>query len=147
MGARLDATGSKLRDMTLAREPEVRIGSSKEIARLLSVGIVTVRQAARVLEHEVLLSVRRGPGGGYYGTRPDEAVPERSFGTFLKCMGGLAIQNYVHIFDRPRLPAGLCALGQAISSRGVDLQNALLTTPPSTRKAAPVIADASGLAT
>jgi DNA-binding IscR family transcriptional regulator len=35
---------------------------------------VTVQQAARVLEHEGLLAVRRGPGGGYYGTRPDEAA-------------------------------------------------------------------------
>jgi GntR family transcriptional repressor for pyruvate dehydrogenase complex len=83
----VSATASKLRDMILAREPEARLGSLKEIARLLSVGIVTVQQAARVLEHEGILSVRRGPGGGYYGTRPDEAALERSFGTFLLAHG------------------------------------------------------------
>jgi GntR family transcriptional repressor for pyruvate dehydrogenase complex len=80
-------TAAKLRDTILAREPETRIGSLQEVAQLLGVGIVTVQQAARILEHEGLLSVRRGPGGGYYGTRPDEAALERSFAAYLRVHG------------------------------------------------------------
>ena len=75
---------ASLRDKILSAEPGTRIGSLQEVADLLGVGIVTVQQAARVLEHEGLLSVRRGPGGGYWGMRPDEAALERAFAAFLR---------------------------------------------------------------
>ena len=77
-------TAAKLRDLVFAREPEALIGSLPELARQLGVGIVTVQQAARILEHEGLLEVRRGPGGGYYGQRPDEAALERSLAAYLR---------------------------------------------------------------
>ncbi len=77
----------KLRQMILERPPGAQIGSLTEVGELLGVGIVTVQQAARVLEHEGLLAVRRGPGGGYYGTRPDEAALERSLATYMRVHG------------------------------------------------------------
>lgn len=77
------ATAAKMRDLVFAEEPDTLIGSLPELARLFGVGIVTVQQAARILEHEGLLEVRRGPGGGYYGTRPDQAALERSMGAYL----------------------------------------------------------------
>jgi DNA-binding FadR family transcriptional regulator len=70
--------------MIFAREPGVLVGSLQELARLLEVGIVTLQQAARVLEHEGLLEVRRGPGGGYYGIRPDEAALERALHSYMR---------------------------------------------------------------
>src|ERR1700689_783606 len=83
----VQAAAAKLRDVILAREPGAQIGSLNEVAELLGVGIVTVQQAARILEHEGLLAVRRGPGGGYYGTRPDEAALERSVVAYLRAHG------------------------------------------------------------
>jgi len=83
----VQAAAGKLRDIILAREPGAQIGSLNEVAQLLGVGIVTVQQAARILEHEGLLAVRRGPGGGYYGTRPDEAALERAFAAYLRVHG------------------------------------------------------------
>lgn len=80
-------TAAKLRDLILSREVGANIGSLKDVAQMLGVGIVTLQQAARVLEHEGLLAVRRGPGGGYYGTRPDEAALERSFAAYLRVHG------------------------------------------------------------
>ncbi len=80
-------TAANLRDVILAREAGAQIGSLDEVAQLLGVGIVTVQQAARVLEHEGLLAVRRGPGGGYYGTRPDEAALERAFAAYMRVHG------------------------------------------------------------
>jgi len=70
--------------MIFAAEPDMRIGSLSGLAEVLGVGIVTVQQAARVLEHEGLLEVRRGPGGGYYGKRPDAAVLERSLAAYMR---------------------------------------------------------------
>lgn len=78
---------AKLRDMILACAPDTQIGSLNEIARMHDVGIVTVQQAARILEHEGLLTVRRGPGGGYYGTRPDEAALERAVAAYMRVHG------------------------------------------------------------
>src|SRR5262249_35102377 len=66
-----------------AREPDTHIGSLRDIARTLGVGIVTVQQVARILEHEGFLVVRRGHDGGYYGTRPDEAALERAISGYL----------------------------------------------------------------
>ncbi len=78
---------AQLRDVILAREPGAQIGSLNEVAQLLGVGIVTVQQAARILEHEGLLAVRRGPGGGYYGARPDDAALERSVAAYMRVHG------------------------------------------------------------
>ena len=77
-------TADKLRDLVFAAPPNSLIGSLQALAKALEVGIVTVQQAARVLEHEGLLEVRRGPGGGYYGTRPDAAALERSITAYMR---------------------------------------------------------------
>lgn len=74
----------RLRERIFASEAGELIGSLPELAKALGVGIVTVQQAARILEHEGLLDVRRGPGGGYYGTRPDAAVLERSLAAYMR---------------------------------------------------------------
>ena len=78
------ATAEKMRELILARPPDAMIGSLTELARELEVGPVTVQQAARVLEHEGLLSVRRGPGGGYFGKRPDSRALERALASYLR---------------------------------------------------------------
>lgn len=74
----------RLRDLILAQPPDAHLGSLTEVATELDVGIVTVQQAARILEHEGLLAVKRGPGGGYYGARPDHAAIERAFATYMR---------------------------------------------------------------
>ena len=83
----VQATAERLRDIILNAAPDAHIGSLTELARGLGVGVVTVQQAARVLEHEGLLQVRRGPGGGYYGKRPTEASLERSIAAYLRVDG------------------------------------------------------------
>ena len=72
-----------LREMIIAQPPKTQIGSLPDLAKALGVGIVTVQQAARVLEHEGFLEVRRGPGGGYYGTRPAAEGLSRAISGFL----------------------------------------------------------------
>lgn len=76
-------TADALRRRILAAPAGEQIGSLQTLARELEVGIVTVQQAARILEHEGLLEVRRGPGGGYYGRRPQMADLERMLGAYL----------------------------------------------------------------
>ena len=73
-----------LRERIFALPDGELIGSLPELAKALGVGIVTIQQAARILEHEGLLDVRRGPGGGYYGRRPDAAALERSLAAYMR---------------------------------------------------------------
>lgn len=73
-----------LRERIFALPNGELIGSLPDLARGLGVGIVTIQQAARILEHEGLLEVRRGPGGGYYGRRPDAATLERSLAAYMR---------------------------------------------------------------
>lgn len=77
-------TAEELRRRSFAAAPGDLIGSLGELAKALGVGIVTLQQAARVVEHEGLLTARRGPGGGYYAARPDAAALERALGGFLR---------------------------------------------------------------
>ena len=76
-------TAAKLRVLILGREPRTLIGSLNSLTEKLGVGIVTLQQASRILEHEGLLEIRRGPGGGYFGSRPDAAALGRSISRFL----------------------------------------------------------------
>jgi GntR family transcriptional regulator, transcriptional repressor for pyruvate dehydrogenase complex len=114
------SAAAQLRDVILAREPGAQIGSLNEVAQMLGVGIVSVQQAARILEHEGLLAVRRGPGGGYYGTRPDEAALERAFAAYLRVhgYGHRESQRMMSLLDLEIVPAAArCAddsLRQAI---------------------------------
>jgi GntR family transcriptional regulator, transcriptional repressor for pyruvate dehydrogenase complex len=78
----------RLRDLVFASPAETRLGALPELARKFGVGIVTVQQAARILEHEGLLEVRRGPGGGYYGMRPDDAALERAISAYMRVHPG-----------------------------------------------------------
>ncbi len=107
----VQATAAKLRELILSRDPGAQIGSLNDVAQLLGVGIVTVQQAARILEHEGLLAVRRGPGGGYYGTRPDEAALERSIAAYLRVhgFGHRESQQMLALLDCEIVPAAaLC---------------------------------------
>ena len=74
----------RLRELVFAVPSGTRLGALPELARRFGVGIVTVQQAARILEHEGVLEVRRGPGGGYYGTRPDDAALERAITAYMR---------------------------------------------------------------
>jgi len=60
-----------LRKELMALESGTFFGFEDDLLVRLNVSRPTLRQAARVLEHDQLLSVRRGPHGGYYVTRPD----------------------------------------------------------------------------
>lgn len=91
----VQATTERLREMIMASPPDAQIGGLSDLAQGLGVGVVTVQQAARILEHEGLLEVRRGPGGGYYGRRPTEAALERSVAAYLRMDGA----RYQEIFE------------------------------------------------
>lgn len=60
-----------LTDMSLSADDGAYLGSENELITKLGVSRPTLRQAAKVVENDRLLSVRRGVNGGFYATRPD----------------------------------------------------------------------------
>lgn len=83
-GQLVQATAETLRQRVFANEPGAQIGSLRELAEVFNVGIVTIQQVARILEHEGLLEVRRGPGGGYFGRRPDIDTLESILAAYMR---------------------------------------------------------------
>lgn len=80
-------TVSRLRAEVLSRDDGAFLGNEEALQRLLGVSKPTVRQAARVVEREGLLRVRRGNNGGYFGARPDAAVVEATVASYLEVLG------------------------------------------------------------
>jgi len=87
-GNRVGEAAETLRQRSLVAASGDLLGSLNELAKALGVGIVTLQQAARIVEHEGLLTARRGPGGGYYAARPDAAALDRALSGFLRTHPG-----------------------------------------------------------
>lgn len=63
------------------------LGSEDDLIVRLGVARVTVRQAARLLEREGLLKVRRGLNGGYFAARPKVEMVESIVCNYLETLG------------------------------------------------------------
>lgn len=63
------------------------LGSEDEMIRMLGVSRPTLRQAARMLEQEQLLVVRRGIGGGLFGRRPTAEAVSHTASVYLRSQG------------------------------------------------------------
>ena len=73
-----------LREMILEKGDGAFLGSREDLVQRLGVGHVTLQQAARLLERERLLFVRRGTNGGYFARVPDEAGVKEMIATYLR---------------------------------------------------------------
>lgn len=79
----LETAQSKLREIALSAKEGALIGSEEVLVGTLGVSRSTLRQAARVVEREGFLRVRRGIGGGYFGARPDEKTIQTMMSAYL----------------------------------------------------------------
>lgn len=79
----IGAAASRLREMALASADGSLLGSEETLVERLGVSRATVRQAARLLEREGLLRVRRGINGGYFAGRPNLDTVEASVSAYL----------------------------------------------------------------
>jgi GntR family transcriptional regulator, transcriptional repressor for pyruvate dehydrogenase complex len=71
------------REILSQEEPNAFLGSENELASRFGVSKPTFRQAARLLEFEELITVRRGPGGGYFARIPGASILSRAAATYL----------------------------------------------------------------
>jgi GntR family transcriptional repressor for pyruvate dehydrogenase complex len=83
-------TADILREEILGKDSdgdEWLLGSEDDMIRMLGVSRPTLRQAARMLEQEQLLVVRRGIGGGLFGRRPTAEAVSHTASVFLRSQG------------------------------------------------------------
>lgn len=79
---------SKLRSIVWSVEEGNLLGSEEDLTLLVGASRPTVRGAARLLENEGLIKVRRGLNGGYFAARPSVDVIESSVGAYLQSIVG-----------------------------------------------------------
>jgi GntR family transcriptional regulator, transcriptional repressor for pyruvate dehydrogenase complex len=83
----IDGAAATLRKIALGLDECALIGSEDELLERLKVSRVTVRQAARLLEREGVLRVRRGINGGYFAARPSVEMVETIVCAYLDTLG------------------------------------------------------------
>jgi DNA-binding FadR family transcriptional regulator len=80
----LETVTAELRAMALAAAEGEFIGREEGLVSRLGASRATIRQSARLLEREGLLSVRRGLNGGYFASRPSLDTVEAIASAYLQ---------------------------------------------------------------
>lgn len=80
-------TARALADLSLAAEPGDHLGAEDELIRRFGISRPTLRQAAKLVERDRLISIRRGIKGGYFADRPDARDAIQSLARFLRLKG------------------------------------------------------------
>jgi DNA-binding FadR family transcriptional regulator len=80
----LNLAAKKLREISLSSAEGTLLGSEDEVLLKLGVSRNTLKQAARLIEREGLVTVRRGVNGGYYSARPTENTIKSVVSAYLK---------------------------------------------------------------
>lgn len=91
-------TARTLVELSMARDPGSYLGSEDELLGRFGVSRPTLRQAAKIVESDRLISVRRGVKGGFYAERPVAEDAIKALARFLR-MNGATIAH-VHAATR-----------------------------------------------
>lgn len=101
----------QLRKEVLAVPAGTFLGSEAELVRRFDVSRPTFRQAAKLLEQEMILVVKAGIGGGYFSRQPDSAAVAHMVNLFLQSRHA-TVDHVMAIFDALYvLAAGAAAAG------------------------------------
>lgn len=147
MGGLAGGAVKKLRQMILAVNDGTRLGSEEAVRAELGVSRAILRQAARILEHEQLLVVRRGVGGGFFARRPSVDAVARSAASFLQAhnasMGDTVRIAQVFAMEIAQLAAQSEDAGSR--ARLVALRDALTSAPSEPPTPAEILKDDAAL--
>ncbi|MDE2570827.1 MAG: FadR family transcriptional regulator [Sphingomonadales bacterium] len=80
-------TARELTQLSLASEDGHFIGAEDDLLARFGVSRPTLRQAAKIVENDRLISVRRGTKGGFYASRPDANDAIRTLARYLRLNG------------------------------------------------------------
>lgn len=80
-------TARALASLSLASDPGEYLGAEDDLLNRFGVSRPTLRQAAKMVERDRLISIRRGTKGGYFAERPDARDAIQSLARFLRMRG------------------------------------------------------------
>ncbi len=86
-GTLVARTARALADLSQASECGAYLGAEDDLLGKLGVSRPTLRQAAKIVESDRLISVRRGVRGGFYAERPNAADSIRALARYLRLNG------------------------------------------------------------
>lgn len=84
---RVDRIARELAQLSLDGEDGRYLGSEDELLARFGVSRPTLRQAAKMVANDRLITVRRGPRGGLYADRPNAADSVRAVARYLRLNG------------------------------------------------------------
>lgn len=119
-------TARALADLSLAAAPGDHLGAEDDLLQRFRVSRPTLRQAAKLVEQDRLISVRRGTKGGYFADRPDARDAIQSLARFLRIKGATLID--VIQATRPVSEEGAVTAARHRSEADVDLLKAFVAT-------------------
>lgn len=110
VGSMVSRTLRELMDLILATPEGGYLGSEPELLSRFGVSRPTLRQAAKILESDQFLSVRRGVTGGFYGQRPESRHVVGLPTLWLKLQGAsLADMRFANSLILPEISAQAAA--------------------------------------
>jgi GntR family transcriptional regulator, transcriptional repressor for pyruvate dehydrogenase complex len=86
-GTLVARTARALAEFSLAQVEGAYLGAEDDLLGRLGVSRPTLRQAAKIVESDRLISVRRGLHGGFYAERPNAADSIRALTRYLRLNG------------------------------------------------------------
>lgn len=89
-------TARALAGLSLAADPGDYLGAEDELLGRFGVSRPTLRQAAKMVERDRLISIRRGTKGGYFAERPDARDAIQSLARFLR-MRGASLSDVIQV--------------------------------------------------
>lgn len=84
---RVDRIARELADLSLGGDNGRYLGSEDDLLKRFGVSRPTLRQAAKMVANDRLITVRRGPRGGLYADRPNAADSVRAVARYLRLNG------------------------------------------------------------
>lgn len=114
-----EAIAGQLLEEVIRHSEETLLGSENELVARFAVSKQTLRQAARLLEYQQLLTVRRGWHGGYFSRVPDTTGVAKSVAILLRAKG-VAVAQTTRMMRILRREAAFLAcekLNEAFSAR------------------------------
>jgi len=119
-------TARQLSQLSLTAEPGTHLGAEDDLLARFGVSRPTLRQAAKLVERDRLISIRRGAQGGYYAERPDARDAIQSLARFLRMKG--AHLGHVIQVTRPVSEEAAVAAARYRSAADIEALQAFVAT-------------------
>jgi DNA-binding FadR family transcriptional regulator len=111
-------TARALANLSLAADPGAYLGAEDDLLGRFGISRPTLRQAAKMVERDRLISIRRGIKGGYFAERPDARDAIQSLARFLRIKGA-TLADVIHVV-RPVSEEAVVAAAQRRSDADVE---------------------------